>query len=141
MLWYNMSGQVLKQIKADILKKRFSKAYICEKYNINDTQFEMVCKWKLKIGYKKIDDRITALENKIDNTQSFGVGSQVYCKDDKFSVGTVIEVFKQEFDYVSFMAKFTSREFPTLCNISKSGEMTTSPDGKVRTLKWLSNEN
>ena len=138
MLWYGMSGVVLRQIKNDILKKTFSKAYICEKYNIDDAQFELVCKWKLKISYRKIDERITALETKVEEILEFGVGSQLFCKDIEFGVGTVTEMMKKEFDYISFFVKFPTRPYPVMCNLSKTGLMTTSPDGIVRKMSRLS---
>jgi len=138
MLWYGMSGPVLKQIKSDILKKKFSQTYICEKYNINDKQFDLICKWKLKIGYKLIDERITKLEKDVEKIKEFGVGSQVFSKDIEFGVGTVTEMFTQEFDFISFNAKFPTRKYSTQCKIDKHGKMTTSPDGTVVVLKRLS---
>lgn len=122
MLWYGMSGQKLKKIKSDILKKSFSKKYIIEKYEITDEQFELICKWKLKLSYKSIDERLKSIEDKINTMESSDnelIGKRVFCKE--YGYGIIVQLFSEGFMFV----KFDERPLNIMCN---SDKMTTVHD-------------
>ncbi len=134
---YGMNIHVIKKVK-QMINNDHTDTEIQKELDLKVGQVDFV-RNILCNGYNRHQDRrIGSLESKVEGLLAFQVGSQVFNKDIDFGVGTVVEVFKKEFDYMTFMTKFTSRQFPTLCNMSKDGILTTSPDGKVRTLKRLS---
>ncbi len=134
---YGMNIHVIKKVK-QMINNDHTDTEIQKELDLKVGQVDFV-RNILCNGYNRHQDRrIGSLESKVEGLLAFQVGSQVFNKDIDFGVGTVVEVFKKEFEYMTFMTKFTSRQFPTLCNMSKDGTLTTSPDGKVRTLKRLS---
>ncbi len=136
---YGMYVKTIAKIKKDIIRGMIDEE-IKKKWNISEGQLGFIHDVLLKKSYRNIERRVSILENKVEvfTDMNLKIGSQMYSKDEDFGVGTVIEMFKKEFDYLSFRVKFTHRRFPTLCNMDKHGKFTTSPDGNVRVLKRLS---
>jgi len=129
MLWYGMDGQTLKKIKSDILKKKFSKKYITEKYNITDEQFELICKWKLKISYKQVEEKISSLEDRVQSLENRPyIGSKIYCEE--YGNGTIETLYAGSL----MRAVFEGRELGIMCDVDK---MVTVHDDKKRKIKRL----
>ena len=113
MLWYGMHGLTLKKIKEDILKKKFTKKSIMEKYDITDEQFELICKWKLRLSYKSIDERLSSIESrleKIENATSVTIGTKI--KSSEYGDGEVVSL--NSFDLM--LVYFYKLEKNVMCN-------------------------
>ncbi len=133
---YGMNVHEIKKVKSLVMSGS-TDIEIVAKLGYSSGQVDFVRNILCK-GFNRVQDRrIGNLEKDVAllKDDSLKVGSQIYCKDDAFAVGTVIEMYPMEFNTLSGLVKFHNREYPTLCNLTK---MTTSPDGKVRKLKRLS---
>ena len=102
-----------------------------EKHKISEEQFELICKWKLKISYKKIDERISLLEEEVHNLkQRPYIGQFVKCDDLEYGNGSVVSINS----YNLILVKFENKDLNIMCDCKN---MTTVNDKVKRKIQLL----